>query len=165
MALLTRQLDDQEKSEVSVATEKAMARLALDANADAEAIIRAAGDLVGKEQSARTQKKLFGLIKNKAGDPTELIAMIGFLWGAQVKRALGWDWVMAMRGDEPEYALTSSAREYAVFPLTFVRRMLTAPYEPNTLVEVFDTVKRGRHAPAERGVYEDLTDGRFRKTA
>ncbi len=165
MALLTRQLDEQEKSEVAAATEKALARLAVDAKADPDAIVRAAGDFISTEQAARTQKKLFGLLKKKAGDPTEVIAMMGLLWGAQVKRALGWDWVMAMRGDDPEYALTSSAREYAVFPLTFVRRMLVAPYEPNTLVEVFDTVKRGRHAPAERGVYDDLTDGRFRKTA
>ncbi len=165
MPLLTRQLDDQEKSEVAGATEKALARLSLDANAEPEAIVRAASEFIRREQAARTQKKLFGLLKNKAGDPSESIAMMGFLWGAQVKRALGWEWVLAMRGDDPEYALTSSAREYAVFPLTFVRRMLVAPYEPNTLVEVFDTVKRGRHAPAERGVYEDLTDGRFRKTA
>jgi hypothetical protein len=165
MPLLTRQLDDQEKSELAAATERALARLSLDAMAEPETIVRAASELVVKEQAARTQRKLFGLIKNNASDPTEIIAMMGFVWGAQIKRAVGWDWVMAMRGEDPEYALTSSAREYAVFPLTFVKRMLTAPYEPSTLLEVFDTIKRGRHAPAERGVYDDLTDGRFRKTA
>lgn len=165
MPLLTRPLDNEERAHLSAAAEKAMAQLSTSPAASPEEIVAASAQLVDQEQAARSQKKLFGLLKNKGGDATETIEMIGSIWGAQVKRALDWDWVMAMRGDEPEFALTSSAREYAVFPLTFVKRMLTPPYEQNTLVEVFDTIRRGRHAPAERGVYDDLTDGRFRKTA
>lgn len=164
MPLLTRPLDDDEKAKLAASADRAMSRMSVTASAAPDEIIAAAGKLIDEEQAARTQKKLFGLIKSKAGDPTEAIESIGAVWGTQVKRALNWDWVMAMRGEEPEFALTSSAREYVVFPLTFVRRMLTPPYEPNTLVQVFDTVRNGRHAPAERGVYDDLTDGRFRKT-
>ena len=165
MALLTRQLDNEEKTQIAASVEKALGALGQSASADTEEVVKAAGAQIDKEQSARTQKKLFGLIKNKASDPAEVVSMIGAVWGAQIKRQMGWDWVMAMRGEEPELALVSADREYAVFPMTFVRRMMNPPYEANTLVEVFDTIKRGRHAPAERGVYDDLTDGRFRKTA
>lgn len=165
MVLLTRQLDNEEKTLISANVERALGTLGQSAGADTDAVVNAIGAFIDKEQAARTQKKLFGLIKNKASDPAEVVSMIGAAWGAQVKRQMGWDWVMAMRGEEPEFALVSADREYVVFPMTFLRRMMNPPYEANALVEVFDTIKRGRHAPAERGVYDDLTDGRFRKTA
>ena len=164
MPLLTRPLDDEEKNEIAAAAQRGLSRLAVSADAPPDEVVRIA-EATLEQEMAKGGKKLFGLFRGKPAapaDPGALATEIGAVWGMQLQKAVGWDWAMAQRGEDAEFALISKDREYAVFPVTFVKRTLAEPGEPLTLHFLFDAIRRGRIVPAERGVYDDLTDGRYK---
>lgn len=165
MPMLTRPLDEQERNDLATVVQRGLERIGQSPGEPPEQIVSAADAAVAQERAAG-QKKRFGIFGGKSnGHHAELASEIGAAWGEQFHRALGWDWAMAMRGEEPEMALISDAREYVVFPETFVKQNLEQTGGACALKHLFETIRAGRFTPAERGAYEDLSDGRIKPPA
>jgi len=91
-------------------------------------------------------------------EDTEAVAFaIGALWGDEVRRALGWQWVLLRldRGDEL-FCVVSPDRAVAIRPQLFLYRLLQERQSDNTAALAFNMLREGRLPPGGPGSYSLL---------
>jgi hypothetical protein len=94
-----------------------------------------------------------------AGDvqiDTEVVTQLGALWGHQICRRLGWEWVELTVQDDMWYGIVSHQREHAIFPLIYMREVLVERSKENTILLIYNMLKAGKFSPAEPGDYHVL---------
>jgi hypothetical protein len=95
-----------------------------------------------------------GLRSLRLEDQKALEASIPFgaLWGEQVNRALGWEWVWLTEADDQQYeyyAVVSPGREYYISAFFLLAHYVIGVKEDDTSVLLFNMLKAG-NLPASR---------------
>ena len=93
------------------------------------------------------------LLASDAEIDTEVVTQLGVLWGHQICRRLGWDWVELTIQDDMWYGIVSRQREYAIFPLIYMREVLAERSKESTILLIYNMLKAGKFSPAEPGDY------------
>jgi hypothetical protein len=151
----------EEMAQLSADRDRGLGRLVVGAEATPAEIVRAADELIDREQIQR-QKLLKGLFLLLFRDPEEIIREVGAAWGEQLVRAFGWRWQFAVREKEFQSAVASPDHALVVFPNNYLGRMLRPPYDDVTLMLMFNMIEVGKLPEASAGALEDISDGRLR---
>jgi len=93
------------------------------------------------------------LLASDAEVDTELATQLAVLWGHQICRRLGWEWVKLTVQGDMWYGIVSRRREYAIFPLIYMREVLAERSKDNTILLIYNMLKAGKFSPAEAGDY------------
>lgn len=129
------------RSLIEGSAEEALELLALPANTPPEALASA------------VHEKALELRDTDLGDEEARYgAMLGALWGEQIRRAYGWRWVLYAPSPEqkPTYALLSPDDAYVVYPLQRVWGTLREKRAPSTLLLQFNLLADPEAAGAAR---------------
>jgi hypothetical protein len=91
-------------------------------------------------------------------DPEEAAYALGSLWGDEVRRACGWEWVHLQTESGFEgWAVASPDRAYTCLPHHFVFGKLTDSESDNTIALLFNMIDAGSLPPASPGQYVMLS--------
>jgi len=124
---------------------------------------RDAIELVGvghKASPDEMQSEIYDYInayRESALSPEEGVDMalaIGCLWGFATCRQLKWQWAFVEQdGDGGFYAIVSPGREYVVYPMLFVQKLLTNPAADQTSLLLYNMLKAGKLPPTPERSY------------
>lgn len=91
------------------------------------------------------------------GEPAQAAVVLGMLWGDEVRRAFGWDWVFLEddRGRET-WGVVSPDRSYACYPHLFIGGKLMNPNSDNTILLLFNMMGAGNLPASSPGRYTML---------
>lgn len=93
-----------------------------------------------------------------AGDElTDEALALGCFWGDQLRRSLGWSWVILASESDELHALVSPDRKFALLPMQYIHGILRDRETGNTVSLLFDTLLAGRLPEAEPGSYHILS--------
>lgn len=93
-----------------------------------------------------------------AGDElTDEALALGCFWGDQLRRSLGWSWVILASESDELHALVSPDRRFAVLPMQYIHGILRDRETDNTVSLLFDMLLAGRLPEAEPGSYHILS--------
>jgi len=84
------------------------------------------------------------------------ILPLAVVWGNQICQKLKWEWVELLTKEESDYAIVSPQREYAAYPLSFMKELLTEPERDNTSLLFYNMVKANKFSPAKPGDYYSI---------
>jgi hypothetical protein len=134
---------------------------------DLQALIQAAAEATGQTEQAAPDEVVQSIsdavatIRRSMSDRQQAFEAsipYGALWGDQVRRALGWEWVWLTEVEDEQYqyyAVTSPNREYFVAPLFLHGPFAMGDAEEDTSVLLFNLLRTG-HIPrtGPRAYYE-----------
>jgi hypothetical protein len=110
-----------------------------------EAVIRKICDHIDEVRESYSSEQL-----------EEAILPLACLWGNQVCRGLGWEWVdLIIDGDE-YYSIVSPQRNYAILPLLLFKDYLTIEDRDNTSLLIYNMLVANKFSPANPGDYKLL---------
>ena len=103
-----------------------------------------------------------GLRSLRLEDQKALEASIPFgaLWGEQVNRALGWEWVWLTEAEDQQYeyyAVVSPGREHYISPFFLLTHYIMRAKEDDTSVLLFNMLKAGMLPPSRPRGYLELS--------
>jgi len=87
---------------------------------------------------------------------------LGAVWGQQLVRAFGWEWVTITfheHGDTTAPGVLAPDRALAVYPIHFIMGCLQDSSVDATILLAFNMLKAGTLAPTTPGSYFNLMDG------
>ena len=155
-----RALTDEEKTEFATRAAQASKNLGFDENTVAPAAaVQAVNDFVDRWQSERSGalKKLFG---RKPGlDSVDVALGLGAVWGDQLVRRFGWEWVCVRHEEQDLYGVVSPDRSVAVYPTYFVKACLDNPQADCTAMLAFNMIEAGNVSGLPPDGYENLMMG------
>jgi hypothetical protein len=137
-----RLLNDDERDEMEALIIEGLEQLRIDRQATPESIVSAIRTLIDDQR-----EQVFGDEEREG-----LSYTMGSLWGEQICRELGWEWVVltyADTGDEGT-AIVSSDRAFVYFPMHWIYELLTNPERENTLGLVFNMLRLKRDLPTSK---------------
>jgi hypothetical protein len=77
---------------------------------------------------------------------------IGCLWGQTICDQVGWEWAKVRLGADWEgYGIVSPTKSHVVFPLHFVRDLLSDPERDQTSRALYNLLKARKLPPSEPG--------------
>jgi hypothetical protein len=91
-------------------------------------------------------------------DPAQAAVVLGMLWGDEVHRAFGWEWVYLKddRGFET-WGVVSADRSYVCYPHLILAKKLTHPDSDNTVMLLFNMIGAGNLPESSPGTYMRLS--------
>jgi hypothetical protein len=88
---------------------------------------------------------------------SEAALCFGCLWGETLCNETGWEWAtVTLRPDEEFYGVVSPSRSHVVFPLHYLRDLLSDPERDQTSLLLYNMLKAGDLPPAGPGEYKVL---------
>ena len=121
-------------------------------DAPPDAIIYAIYRYVENWQSRRHRAQYSHLLRSGPGADATAIGL-GVVWGDQVVRTLGWEWMFLQH----TFAVVAPEQKWAVHPTDFIRRLLYAGSwgcDENTVLELYNRLKAGDLPPYSPQQYE-----------
>jgi hypothetical protein len=156
-------LEDDVLEQLEDAREMGRANLGLDRyGPDASALVSALDRFVDRWQQEEVAPtgELYG---DEKPDIDDVALAVGINWGDQIVRELGWEWTSLSESGQPGlFCVVSPDRAYVIYPLHFVKQLLTDPEEDNTLLLIFNMACEAQLPPSAPNTYLPLTDGRIR---
>jgi len=146
--LQDRPLTAGEQGEVALCLRNGLARLGLGPDADPLTIVQAIAEGLDRWRKAHP----------KPSDDDVLMASLdlGPLFGEQLCRVPGWQWVAVLHGEEPLYGVVPEDRARVVYPIVWFGTLTRNRRLKNNLVLVFNMVKLGRLPAAAPGSYREV---------
>jgi hypothetical protein len=88
---------------------------------------------------------------------SEAALCFGCLWGEALWNETDWEWAaVSLEPDKELYGVVSPARSHVVFPLHYLRDLLSDPERDQTSLLLYNMLKAGDLPPAEPGEYKVL---------
>jgi hypothetical protein len=158
MTIQERSLTPDELNEFADYTRRAIINLRLaDAEPEPEVAIQAVETFVDNWQTARRNplKKFLA----RGPNPIEVALGLGSVWGNQLVRRFGWEWVCLQQDGQDLYAVVSQDRSIAVYPTYFIKACLDDPRVDCTVMLAFNMLVAGNVAGLPPQGYENLMQG------
>lgn len=136
---IERSLDREERSELDHLIEEGAQQITEDRRSSPQIIIRRIREFIDEQRESTLDDDV----------REDLSYCLGALWGEQLCRELGWDWVALKYTDTSnEYtAVVSPDRSFVYFPMNWVYELITEPDKENTLGLVFNMLRAKRDLP------------------
>lgn len=163
MAITERALTPQEQKEIADHASRAMSNLGLtDPTASPETILQAVEDFIDHWQAERRSvnplKKLFS--RGPAPNPAATALGLGYVWGNQMVRQLGWVWTrLNKEGQGEAYSVVTADRSIAIHPTHFVKACLEDPHADCTIMLAYNMLVAGKVSGMPANGYENLMGG------
>jgi hypothetical protein len=108
-------------------------------------IVAAVDTYVVKRQ--REEPGFFQRLLNRSNDNTELALSLGVVWGTQLIRSFGWQWVKVLDEDAEHYAAASADRSLVIYSTYFVKECLDIPDTDCTVMLSYNMIKAKQIGP------------------
>ena len=108
------------------------------------------------------QAKQRGFLARFRKDDPQLVDYalgLGAVWGDQICREFGWNWVCVGAGVKERYGVASPARSLAIYPTYFLKECLLDPRKDCTALLAFNMLAAQTVPAFEAGALEDLMAG------
>ncbi|NII10138.1 DUF3806 domain-containing protein [Oleiagrimonas sp. C23AA] len=89
---------------------------------------------------------------------TYLSLQLGCLWGQQLIKQFGWEWVCVIDGDSELYAVVSKDRALMMLPTYFVNECLQDPNVDCTSILSFNMIAAQKFSETPSGSYLNILD-------
>ncbi len=123
------------------------------ADADAPKLIEAVDDFIYRWQKGERPSE-------EIVEAEDAPIMFASLWGEQVVREFGWEWVHIMFDDElGTYAVVSPDRSLAIYPFNFVAECMADPTIDAAIALSFNMLTEGSIPQLPPNEYQDLLAG------
>lgn len=158
MAIQERPLTPEELQEFADYTVRALTNLGLaGAEPTPEAAVQAVEDFVERWQAERRHplKKLFA----RGPDTVDVALGLGSVWGNQLVRRFGWEWVCLQESGQELYAVVDPDRTVAVYATYFIKACLDNPQMDCTVMLAFNMIAAEKIAGLPGQGYENLMQG------
>jgi hypothetical protein len=156
-----RPLTDEEKSEFETRSSQALKNLGVNNDeATPEAIVQLVDSYVDKWQSGgfAPRKKLFGR-KPAMPDTTDVALGLGGVWGNQIVKKFGWEWICINQEGQDLYCVASPDRAWVIYPTYFIKACLDNSNADCTAMLSFNMMAAGSLPEAPANGYENLMAG------
>ena len=89
----------------------------------------------------------------------QLVVGFGVVFGDQLVRRFGWEWVGLSAEGRNRYAVVNPDRSLAVYPMDFIKACLENPEMDCTVMLAFNMLAAGKLPSLPAGGYHNLMDG------
>ena len=139
-----RPLNAAEQTELDEAISAAIRRLKSRADARPETLIAALHDYLDGWRIGRIKSSTHG---------RTLGIQLGALWGEQLVRALGWQWMSVQINGQGFFGVVSPEARWVAYPLNFLSGLTTHNDQANSTLLRFNMLVAQNIAPAQPGAY------------
>jgi hypothetical protein len=155
-----RPLDDTERVEFEIFGEKGLALLCQQASSDPHVLVDAV-DACTYSHQKRNRFFLSRVFRRKTTNIEKALGL-GIVWGNQLVRRFGWEWVCLVINGVDRYAVVSPDRSLAVYPTYFIKACLDNPYADCTAMLAFNMMDENNVPDQTPGTYLNMMEGVFR---
>ena len=129
--------------------------------ADCRAMLALGSDVTAPDDVVRSVDEYIDRLRAGSGEGAAVeqyslgdqILLLASLWGIQICRQLGWEWVeLAVHGQTYD-GIVSANREYAILPFDYMKQVVTDNDRENTALLVYNMLKAGSFTPQEPRSY------------
>jgi hypothetical protein len=103
--------------------------------------------VAGVDSFIRRRKNLLAPLKGVEGDNAEAAAALGTVWGNQVAREFGWEWICVMIDGEEHFVAAAPDRALVIFAHEYVRECLDSKTMDCAIALSFDMLRAGAIEP------------------
>lgn len=140
-----RALTDAERAEADAAAGSGLNLLKVRADTRPEKIVEAIYEYLESLRSGR---------RKTPNDPAAAASRLGYAYGQQLERALGWSWgVVTLPDRQPLFGVVSTDAALVAYPLHSLYGLVLQPSRPNTTLLVFNMLVSGNTPAASPGAY------------
>lgn len=158
MTISERPLTSEEKNEFERYATQARANLGMtDSNIEPNTIVQKLNDFVDQWQQERSNP--FKRLLSRKPDPIDVALGLGVVWGDQIVRAFGWEWVCVLQDGQELYGVVSPNRTLVIFPTYFLKACLENPKMDCTAMLAFNMLRAGNLPELPPNGYESLMHG------
>lgn len=86
-------------------------------------------------------------------DAVDAALELGCLWGFAICRQMKWQWAFVTIEGEGIYSIVSPAREYVIFPMLFMQKLLADTNSDQTSLLIYNVIKAGRLPASQERSY------------
>lgn len=123
----------------------------------AKELVRVIDSYVDEWQEKR--RGLFARLRLRAEDSVEIGRALAVLWGDQIVRQFGWEWICEIRDGSERYGVAAPDRSLAILAPEFIERCLTHPNQDCTLLLAFNMQADGAFAGCLPNDYVNVMSG------
>jgi hypothetical protein len=122
-----------------------------------DAIVKALDEYVDAWHAKPTG--FLGMLFNKKPDVVQASLALGSIWGDQIVKRFGWEWICLQHDNMDYYCVGSPDRALVVYPTYFVKACLDDPQVDCTAMLAFNMLAAGSIPPFPERSYENLMNG------
>ena len=126
----------------------------------AKALVHAINTYVDEWQSKR--RGFMARLRAKAEDTTGLARALSVVWGDQIVRHFGWEWICEVQGEEERYAVASPDRSLVIHAPQFIGKCFEEPEVDCTILLAFNMQSAGNFTGCRPRQYVDVMSGVLR---
>lgn len=126
----------------------------------AKTLVQAVNTYVDEWQSKR--RGFLARLRAGAEDTTEMARSLSVVWGDQIVRYFGWEWICEVQDDEERYAVASPDRSLVIHAPQFIGRCFDEPETDCTILLAFNMQSAGNFTGCKPKQYVDVMNGVLR---
>jgi hypothetical protein len=123
----------------------------------AKALVHAVNTYVDEWQSRR--RGFLARLRARAEDTTEVARALSVVWGDQIVRHFGWEWICEVKDEEEWYAVASTDRSLVIHPPRFIGQCLDEPKTDCTILLAFNMQSAGNFTGCKPKQYVNVMSG------
>lgn len=124
---------------------------------DPKMLVQAINSYVDEWQSKR--RGFMARLRSRAEDVTEIARALSVVWGDQIVRQFGWEWICEVQEDEERYAVASPDRSLVIHAPQFISRCLEKPQTDCTVLLAFNMQSAGNFTGCAPRAYVSVMSG------
>jgi hypothetical protein len=125
--------------------------------AEPKTLVQAINMHVDEWQSKR--RGFVARLRSRAEDVTEMARALSVVWGDQMVRHFGWEWICEIHNDEENYAVTSPDRSLVIHAPQFIGQCLEEPETDCTILLAFNMQNAGNFTGRAPREYVNVMSG------
>ncbi len=122
-----------------------------------KALVQAVNAYVDQWQSSR--RGFMARLRSRTEDATEMARALSVVWGDQIVRHFGWEWICEVQEGMERYAVASPDRALVIHAPQFMSRCLEEPETDCTILLAFNMQSAGDFPGCKPNAYVSVMGG------
>ncbi len=155
--LRERALSVEERIEFEIFGQKGLNLLRQDADANPAVLVDAVDSYTHLDQ--KNNRSFVARMFLRKSKNIERALGLGIVWGNQLVRRFGWEWVCVVDQGDDRYGVVSQDRSLVVYPTYFIKTCLDHPHVDCTAMLVFNMIAANNIPEQPSGSYRNVMEG------
>jgi len=137
--------------------QRGMTVLSAAESSEPKELVRAINEYVDAWQSKR--RGFLSRLRSRTDDATETARALSVVWGDQIIRRFGWEWICEIQGDEERYAVAPADRAVVIHAPEFITECFDQPNTDCTVLLAFNMQEAGKFSDCPAREYVSVMSG------